>query len=89
METIFDMKIRETGTQDITTYDGREVELTPEETSFLRALRRLEKKPMGRLILFASGTLGVRLDDGDEFDGFYGSQFESFDIHCDGGDGGD
>lgn len=73
----------------VETVDCVEVELTQEESAFLRALRRLEKMPMGRLTLFGSGRLDIRLDDGDKFDGFYGSQFETFEIRCEGGDGGD
>ncbi|MDQ1859283.1 hypothetical protein [Chryseobacterium sp. WLY505] len=74
---------------EITTNDGREVQLTTEESAFLRALRRLEKMPMGRLQLFGSGKLDCRLNDQDEFDGFNGCVIEHFSISCEGGDGGD
>lgn len=74
---------------EITTVDGDVVELTKEESAFLRAVRRLEKMPMGRLMLFGNGSLDIRLNDGDQFDGFYGDAFERFDIYCEGGDGGD
>lgn len=73
----------------VTTSDGREVELTMEESAYLRALRRLEKMNSGRILLFGNGTGSARLDDGIEFDGFRDSEFETIMIRCDGGDGGD
>jgi len=74
---------------EVTTNDGRYVELTKEESAFLRALRRLEKMDSGRILLFGNGTGSARLDDGIEFDGFSNSEFETIQIRCDGGDGGD
>lgn len=71
------------------TQDGEEIYLTPDESKFVRAVLRLEKINRGRILLFGSGRLDIRVEKDDgTFAGqdriIYGTN-----IRCDGGDGGD
>jgi hypothetical protein len=64
---------------------GEEFELTSEEEKFYKAVKRLEKHDQGRLILFGSGSLSIRINNAwadDEVDFVMG-------VFCEGGDGGD
>ncbi len=73
----------------VNTDDGQEIELTEEETKFFKAVKRLQKLKQGRVYLFGSGFLDIRIYDGDKNFGFAGSIIHSTTIRCEGGDGGD
>jgi hypothetical protein len=70
--------------QMVTNNNGDEFELTKEEEKYLRAIKRLEKLKSGRLNLFGSGRLSVRLGGDSNYRTVYDA-----DIYCAGGDGGD
>ena len=63
---------------------GREFTLTIEEEKIVRAIERLEKMEFGRLELFGSGLLSIRINGGWSDNEIIGTS-----IRCDGGDGGD
>lgn len=63
---------------------GDEYQLTENEEKVVRALERLEKLDFGRIELFGSGKLGLRINGG-----WYENEFSRLNIPCDGGDGGD
>jgi len=72
----------------VTTNDGKEFELTPDEIKFLRAVKRLEKLNQGRIKLFGNGSLNLRISDDGKC--FANSDFGTvLNVFCDGGDGGD
>lgn len=48
----------------VTDNSGRTFDLTIEEEKFVRAIERLEKLDSGRLELFGSGSLSIRIDGG-------------------------
>ena len=65
----------------------KEFVLTEDEEKYVRALERLSKMDAGRIELFGSGMLSVRIDgcwSGDNIDGFVKVR-----VGCEGGDGGD
>jgi hypothetical protein len=68
----------------VTDTEGREFKLTIAEEKVLRAIERLEKMNFGRIELFGSGHLSVRINGG-----WYENSIMSTNIKCDGGDGGD
>lgn len=63
---------------------GEEFDLTLEEEKFLKAVKRLAKMKSGRLLLFANGSLFVRLGGQSH----YRTICETG-VRCEGGDGGD
>jgi hypothetical protein len=63
---------------------GEKFELTKDEEKFLKAIIKLEKLRYGRLHLFGSGTLTVRLGGNSSYRIIHSTQ-----IYCEGGDGGD
>lgn len=63
---------------------GREFELTEAEEKVVRAIERLEKMDFGRLKLFGSGKLDIRINGS-----WYENSFQGTSISCEGGDGGD
>ena len=63
---------------------GKRYILTTEEEKFLKALKRLEKLNQGRLVLFGSGRLDVRLDGISNYRIIHETS-----IYCEGGAGGD
>ena len=68
----------------VTDNNNREFELTEEEEKVVRAIERLEKMEFGRLELFGSGRLSIRINGG-----WSENDFQLTNIPCDGGDGGD
>lgn len=68
----------------VTDNDGNEFELTIEEEKFVRAIEKLEKMRSGRLSLFASGSIDIRINGT-----WYQNQIITTSIFCEGGDGGD
>jgi len=70
------------------TQDGREIYLTPDEAKVIRTIMRLEKMDFGRLVLFGSGQLDVRIENADG-GAWAKDSIYSTTIRCEGGDGGD
>ncbi len=66
---------------------GKPFQLSEEEEKYVRSLERLSKMPMGRLMLFANGTISIRICGNWHDDNIDGSC--NIQIPCDGGDGGD
>lgn len=71
-------------TSTVTNTAGESFELTIQEEKYFRAIKRLEKMSAGRLRLFGSGTLSIRINDD-----WYNDEIYSTSIYCEGGDGGD
>ena len=64
--------------------EEREFELTVAEEKVMRAIERLDKMDFGRIELFGSGLMSVRINGG-----WYENEIAGTNIRCDGGDGGD
>lgn len=64
--------------------DGNVFLLTIEEEKYVRAIERLEKMDAGRIRLFGSGRLNVRINGI-----YYRNEIFGTEIQCEGGDGGD
>lgn len=60
---------------------GREFQLTIEEEKVIRVIERLDKMDFGRLELFGSGSLSIRINGG-----WYENDIMGTNIKCDGGD---
>ena len=71
-------------TREVTNNRGETFKLTEDEERYYRALKRLEKMNSGRLCLFGSGRLSVRINDC-----WNGDEVEILNIFCEGGDGGE
>lgn len=66
---------------------GKEFVLTENEEKYVRAIERLARMDTGRIELFGSGDLSVRIDgcwSGDNIDLYVKGR-----VICEGGDGGD
>ena len=68
----------------VTNINHKEFELTKDEEKFLKAIKRLEKMKQGRLMLFGSGSLSVRIGGFSSYRIIHSTM-----ITCEGGDGGD
>ena len=68
----------------VTDAQGREFELTEAEERFVRAVENLEKLNSGRIEMFASGRVNLRINGG-----WHENSFLNTSIRCEGGDGGD
>jgi len=69
---------------EITTDSGEAFELTKDEERFYKAVLRLEKLKQGRISLFGSGSLSMRMGIP-----WVKNQFYTTSVFCEGGDGGD
>ena len=68
----------------VTDNRGREFELTIAEEKVIRAIERLDKMDFGRIELFGSGQMSIRINGG-----WNENEIAGTNIKCDGGDGGD